>query len=236
MSIVSVHGPNTFGVVGAGGGGGGMTVTNTGGTVTADANNGFRFTFAGAGDRAAADYDWSFSGGAGATAQPNLKNGTVTFTDAGPKVITLTLGTSGGTTPAGGTYTFNVTATSSGPRSVRELDQSGEEAPPETPSEEPPQETPYDPGAYTVGEVQAYVSSHPDEVEAVYEAELAGKNRISLITWLENQMPYDPGSHTITDVLDYAAENPGELEAIIAAEQAGKSRSTLITQLESMRA
>jgi hypothetical protein len=86
-----------------------------------------------------------------------------------------------------------------------------------------------------VAEVQTYVSEHPDQLQAVYDAEYEGKNRSTLITWLEAQFPYDPGEYNVTEVLDYAADNPSELEAIIAAEQAGKNRSTLLSQLEAMR-
>jgi hypothetical protein len=233
MSIVTVHGPQTFGVAGAGGGGGGMTVTNTGGTVTADPANGLRFTFAGAGDRAAADYDWSFSGGAGAAAQPNIKNGTVTFTDAGPKVITLTLGTTAGTTPAGGTYTFNVTAVS-GPRAVQE-GSSPEESQEPHEAATSPEEAYYDPSSHTVDEVLAYASANPDEVEEIYEAEQDGKNRTTLLDKLEAMIPFDPADHTVTEVIGYIEENPDQLEDVLAAEQTGKNRSTLISQLEDMR-
>ena len=45
----------------------------------------------------------------------------------------------------------------------------------------------YDPGAYTVDEVKQYVTENPDEAEAVYEAEKAGKNRTSLTSWMEEQ-------------------------------------------------
>lgn len=45
----------------------------------------------------------------------------------------------------------------------------------------------YDPGAYTVMEVQDYVTANPDEVDAVYQAELTGKARSTLLTWLEAQ-------------------------------------------------
>jgi hypothetical protein len=34
--------------------------------------------------------------------------------------------------------------------------------------------------------VQDYVTEHPDEIEAVYDAELAGKNRTTLVNWLES--------------------------------------------------
>ena len=38
----------------------------------------------------------------------------------------------------------------------------------------------FDPGAHTVAEVEQYLADHPDEAEAVLEAEAAGKNRTTL--------------------------------------------------------
>jgi len=39
----------------------------------------------------------------------------------------------------------------------------------------------YDPGAHTVDEVLAYVAEHPDESDAVYAAESAGKGRVTIL-------------------------------------------------------
>jgi len=49
------------------------------------------------------------------------------------------------------------------------------------PTSEPPADGPYDPGEHTVDEVLAYCAEHPDEVEAIYDAEEAGKNRVTLL-------------------------------------------------------
>lgn len=38
----------------------------------------------------------------------------------------------------------------------------------------------YDPGEHTVAEVEQYLAEHPDEAEAVLDAEQRGKNRTSL--------------------------------------------------------
>jgi len=38
----------------------------------------------------------------------------------------------------------------------------------------------FDPGAHTVVEVQEYLADHPDEADAVLDAEAAGKNRATL--------------------------------------------------------
>jgi hypothetical protein len=45
----------------------------------------------------------------------------------------------------------------------------------------------YDPGAYTVADVQAYVTEHPDELDAIYAAEQSGKARSTLLDWLAAQ-------------------------------------------------
>ena len=226
MSIVAVHGPNTFGVAGAGGGGTAGTVTNTGGTVTADISNARKFNFAGAGDRLAADYDWAFTG---ETSQLNTKTGTITFATAGAKVITLTLGTSGGTTPAGGTYTFNVVAgATAAPRSLPPEEDREEESSPEV-------DVGYDPAAHSVADVEEYAEEHPDSAQELLDAEVAGKNRPTLVAYLESLIPFDPGDYSIPDVLNYARANPDQLEDIIAAEEAGKARTTLLSQLEAVR-
>jgi hypothetical protein len=39
----------------------------------------------------------------------------------------------------------------------------------------------YDPGDHTVAEVLAYLEAHPDQAEAVLEAEAAGKARTTLL-------------------------------------------------------
>lgn len=44
-----------------------------------------------------------------------------------------------------------------------------------------PEPEEYDPGAHTVAEVEAYIAEHPDERDAILQAEAAGKNRSSLV-------------------------------------------------------
>ena len=46
---------------------------------------------------------------------------------------------------------------------------------------------PVRPGRATVAEVKAYVEANPDELDAVLAAETAGKNRSTLVDWLEAQ-------------------------------------------------
>lgn len=43
-----------------------------------------------------------------------------------------------------------------------------------------PQSGNFDPGEHTVAEVEQYLADHPDEAEAVLEAEASGKNRTTL--------------------------------------------------------
>lgn len=43
----------------------------------------------------------------------------------------------------------------------------------------------YDPGQWTVAEVVAYVQAHPGELDAVYDAEAAGKARSTLLAQLD---------------------------------------------------
>ena len=45
----------------------------------------------------------------------------------------------------------------------------------------------YDPADHTVDNVKLHVEKHPDELEAVLQAETAGKNRSTLVDWLEAQ-------------------------------------------------
>lgn len=59
----------------------------------------------------------------------------------------------------------------------------GEVEPP--PEVEPPGG--YDPGDDTVADVQAYVEANPGERQAVLAAERAGKDRSTLVAWLEEQ-------------------------------------------------
>ncbi|HEY9376668.1 MAG TPA: hypothetical protein VIQ02_06180 [Jiangellaceae bacterium] len=58
-------------------------------------------------------------------------------------------------------------------------------APKPEPKPEPePEPEEYDPGAHTIADVQKYVTEHPDELDAVYDAEENGKGRITLLDWL----------------------------------------------------
>ena len=45
----------------------------------------------------------------------------------------------------------------------------------------------YEPGDHTVDEVKVYVEANPDQADAVYDAEQAGKNRVTLLDWLTSR-------------------------------------------------
>jgi hypothetical protein len=53
------------------------------------------------------------------------------------------------------------------------------------PDDPDPQSQGFDPADHTVGDVEAYVDEHPDELGAVLDAERAGKNRVTLVEALE---------------------------------------------------
>lgn len=57
---------------------------------------------------------------------------------------------------------------------------------PSAPASEPGAQTDvYQPADHTVDEVKDYVTDHPDERQAVLDAEVAGKNRVTLVDWFE---------------------------------------------------
>ena len=65
----------------------------------------------------------------------------------------------------------------------------GADEPPVNEVDPPPEEGGADvdwfnPGDHTVAEVEDYVNANPDQAQAVLDAELAGKNRVTLVDWL----------------------------------------------------
>lgn len=174
MSIVAVHGPNTMFTTE----GGGQSIPSSGGGVaqaTKSSTDGLTFSFSvpNPGVRPAADFDWTFTGPGNPVAQNDRFSGTVTYTGAGAGTIILTVAAGAGP-PAGGTYTVNVTATAGTPRSVEQQ------------AVEPQAvEGPFDPGDHTVAEVEAYVDEHPEEADRILDLEEEGKNRTTLVTFLE---------------------------------------------------
>ena len=181
MSIVAVHGPNTMFTTE----GGGQSIPSGGGGVaqaTKSPTNGLQFAFSvpNPGARPAADFDWTFTGPGSPAAQNDKTSGTVLFTGPGAVTIVCTVAAGAGP-PAGGTYTINATATAGMPRSLPPDDAgAGQQS-------EPPPEVPvgFDPGAHTVAEVEEYVDQHPEQAQELLDAEIAGKNRTTLVSYLE---------------------------------------------------
>lgn len=44
----------------------------------------------------------------------------------------------------------------------------------------------FDPYDHTIPDVQDYVEAHPDQLETVLSQELDGKNRVTLVDWLNS--------------------------------------------------
>jgi hypothetical protein len=135
--------------------------------------------------------------------------------------------------PAAGTYPITITAVSGAGGAGASLlsadlggDTEGEVAP-----------EAYDPSEHTVDEVKAYADELDDDglIQELLDAETAGKNRTTLVAYLEALLPFDPGEYTIDGVLQFVSDNPTELDDVMAAEREGKNRSTLLSQLEGLR-
>jgi hypothetical protein len=223
MSIVAVHGPNTMFTTQAGGQV--LASSPVGATATKSPTNGlvYNFSFPNPGANANTCFDWTFTGPGSPVAQPNVFSGTVTFTGAGAGTIICTV--TGATPPPNNTvYTITVAPTAGTPRMAKASVEDGEEGE-------------YDPGDHTVGDVQEHVNGLDDDesIRAIYDAEVAGKNRSTLVSYLESLLPYDPAEWNVEDVVEYAEANPDELDDIIASEREGKNRSTLLSQLEALQ-
>jgi hypothetical protein len=192
MSIVSVHGPNTFGS---------RSVVDVGPVqAVVNPSNGliWTFSFNEATTRVAADFDWTFTGGTPATGTDTKGPVTVTYATPGSKTARLTVsgaGTGINPNPAAGNYDIVVTAvTGVAPLMAGgegEGEGEGEEsfsrqAEPEGQGEV---QVGYDPAAHTVTEVIGFVEDNPDQLEDILLAEEEGKNRTTLISHLESMRP-----------------------------------------------
>ena len=178
MSIVAVHGPNTMYTTEKGG----TSIPSTGGGIaqaTKSGTNGLVYSFSvpNPGARPAADFDWTFTGPGNPAAQNDKFSGTVTYTGAGAGTIVLTVAAGAGP-PAGGTYTIVTAPTAGTPRSV--------DSDPDPDPEEDGGDGVFDPADYTIPEVEEYVNANPDQAIDILDAEEAGKNRVTLVTWLES--------------------------------------------------
>lgn len=49
----------------------------------------------------------------------------------------------------------------------------------------------YDPGDHTVDDVKEYVEANPEQAEAIFDAEVDGKDRTTLTDWLSNLISGD---------------------------------------------
>lgn len=91
--------------------------------------------------------------------------------------------------PTAGAYPIPVNAASGAPGPSLMMapggDEGGEELPITDEPDEPDIPVGYDPAAHTVEEVKQFVMDHPDEAQDIYDAEVAGKNRSTLLAQLE---------------------------------------------------
>jgi len=188
VSIISVHGPNTFGTTQ----GGGTSIPSSGGGIaqaTKDPTNGLKYSFSvpNPGARPAADFDWTFTGPGNPVAQTDRFSGTVTYTTAGAGTIVLTVAAGAGP-PAGGTYTITTAPTAGVPRMVEEEPQASQQSvePDDDGDDTQEMDVAFDPAAHTVTEVIGFVEDYPDTLDDVIAAEEAGKGRSTLLQHLES--------------------------------------------------
>lgn len=171
MSIVTIHGPYTFGS---------KAITEVGAAVaTVSPTNGLIWTFRlDQPSTRTASLVWTFPTGTPATITGPGPT-TVTFASAGTKAVTLVatgVGEGANPYPPAGTTNLPVTAIAgAGPTSG--LMRAGGD---------PEYSTGYDPGEHTVTEVIGYVEDNPAELDAVIDAEEVGKARVTLLTHLES--------------------------------------------------
>jgi PKD repeat protein len=238
VSIVAVHGPNTFGSKGVVESGPAMATPNP--------SNGLQWTFKlDSASTRTTSLSWNFGSGATPATATGPGPHSVTYGAAGNKTVTSTAtgaGEGANPYPPAGVTTMSITAVSGAAPQLLMAPGGEEGAPSEMGSQEAAPETA--PGTSpnieevlsgTVDEVKTWAEANPDYIAELYEAETAGQNRSTLVAWLEQRVPFDPGNYTVTQVIGYAEDYPDEIDAIIAAEQAGKNRTTLISQLEAMR-
>jgi hypothetical protein len=189
MSIVAVHGPNTFGSK--------SITANSTGTAYAIVNpaNGLIWTLqAKDQSQVAANYDWAYSPAGGTPASPivDTKSPTITFSGAGAKTVTLTL--NGVAQPS---FVINAVAgvapkmTAEEEAEVSQLAETADQPPrePEATTQGDGDEyasAGFDPAAHTVAEVEEYVEEHPEELERIRQLEEEGKARVTLLTHLES--------------------------------------------------
>lgn len=238
MSIVAVHGPYTFGS---------KAVTEVGPAMaTASPTNGLIWTFSlDSPSTRTASLAWTFPTGTPASATGPGPH-TVTFASAGTKAVTAVatgVGEGANPYPPAGTTNLPVTAVAgAGPTSGLLMAPGGDDEPQAqarsieaAPEEDTPDiDVGYDPAAHTVAEVEEFVAEHPEQLREMYDAEVAGKNRTTLVNHLESLLPFDPAEYSVEDVKAYVEDNPDEAIDVLNQERQGKNRSTLVSFLEDL--
>jgi len=191
MSIVAVHGPNTFGSKS-------ITANSTGSAyaIATNPTNGLIWTlYAKDQSQVAANYDWAYTPAGGSPASPiaDTKQPVITFTTGGAKTVTLTL--NGVAQPSFVINAVAGTAPRMSPEEEAEISQLAESPP--DPRTEPSSASDgdeeddyasagFDPAAHTVAEVEEYVEEHPEEADRIRQLEEEGKARVTLLTHLES--------------------------------------------------
>ena len=203
MSIVAVHGPNTWG----------SKAIVEAGPVQAVVNpaNGLIWTFKldGASTRADADFSWAFPTDGTPTPQTVKAPTPVTYASAGNKTATLTVtgaGTGANPYPPAGSYPVTVSAKAGTAAQAGLLSAPGGDGDEGSPlqentqalrentealhenTEEVADDDVFDPAEYTIQQVEDYVNANPDQTEDVLIAEEEGKNRVTLVAWLEARL------------------------------------------------
>ena len=234
MSIVAVHGPNTFGSRGVAGSASSPLMG------TANPTNGLIWDFKldQPTTRLNADFAWTFPPNGTPTPQNVADPAAVTYATGGSKTVQCIVtgaGTGASPYPPAGTYTLTITAvTGAGTSPLLAGDQDEDQDEVQDKDQEEVQDEEFDPGDYTVDEVKEYVDANPDSAREILDAEIAGKNRSTLVTYLESVVPYDPADYTVEDVTTYAQANHDQAQDLYDAEVAGRNRSTLLAALEAI--
>lgn len=182
MSIVAVHGPNTWGS---------KAITEVGpAQAVVNPANGLIWTFKlDQPSTRTASLVWTYPTGTPATSTGPGPT-TVTFASAGTKAVTAVAtgaGEGANPYPPAGTTNLPVTAVSGAAPQLMMMEGGGESGEGDGGEETPPEDTPFDPADHTIPEVEDYVGQHPDELERIYSAEVDGKGRTTLLSWLEAQ-------------------------------------------------
>ena len=180
MSIVTVHGPYTFGS---------KAIVEVGAAqATVNPANGLIWTFRlDQPSTRTTSLAWTFPTGTPASATGPGPH-TVTFAGAGTKAVTAVatgVGEGGNPYPPAGTTNIPVTAVSGAAPQLLMAGGEGEEG--EGVEEQSSSNGTWidDPADFTVTQVIGFVEDNPDELERILDQEYSGKNRSTLVSHLE---------------------------------------------------